>query len=228
MLFGLACEGPTDQITIKNILCGYFKNSNLDAQDIKLLQPPFDKSDQTQIGGGWTVLLKHYLPTERFREDVFNSQFFVIQVDTDVSDKKGFDVSQVDGNNQPLAPKTLISHVINRLIAIIDSGESGFYQQYAKRIIFAISVHSLECWLYAHYSQQLLSEPKITDCYKALSDQLFPQPIGKNRSCYDKLSKDFLERINIDAVAAKDPSFRIFIQSLAAIETSVFNRNDAG
>ena len=29
MLFGLACEGVTDQITIENILCGYFENLDL-------------------------------------------------------------------------------------------------------------------------------------------------------------------------------------------------------
>ncbi len=38
MLFGLACEGITDQITIENILCGYFENTNLD-EDITKLQP---------------------------------------------------------------------------------------------------------------------------------------------------------------------------------------------
>ena len=32
MLFGLACEGPTDQITIENILCGYFDTIDLDGE----------------------------------------------------------------------------------------------------------------------------------------------------------------------------------------------------
>jgi hypothetical protein len=73
MLFGLACEGPTDQITIENILCGYFGNPDLDA-DITKLQPPFDETDQKQGTGGWPILLK-YLASARFRDDILNTEF---------------------------------------------------------------------------------------------------------------------------------------------------------
>lgn len=224
MLFGLACEGVTDQITIENILCGYFKNTDLDEEIIQL-QPPFDETDQKQkSGGGWTMLLKHYLNTERFRDDVLNNNFIVIQVDTDVSNRKGFDVSQIDNDNLPLTPEVLITNVIAKLVVIIDSGETGFYQQHSEKIIFCISVHSLECWLYAHHNENPLSEPKITDCYDALSD-LLPS-IKKNYRCYDVYSQAFLNRENINAVAQKDPSFRVFIESLEKIEAQVFNLNN--
>jgi hypothetical protein len=219
MLFGLACEGVTDQITIENILCGYFKN--LDDEEITHLQPLFDETDRKQKDfGGWQMLLV-YLSTARFRDDVLNNKFIVVQVDTDVSNETGFDVSQVDANNQPLMSEVLITSIIAKLVETIDSGDADFYQQHSDKIIFCISVHSLECWLYAYHNKKTLSKPKITGCYKALSFLL--PTTEKTYRCYDELSQDFLKRKNIDLVATKDPSFRIFIQSLEKIEDLVNN-----
>ncbi|NER00949.1 MAG: hypothetical protein F6K30_30375 [Cyanothece sp. SIO2G6] len=48
--FALICEGVTDQITISNILCGFFDNENLD-EDIAFLQPPYDVTTQKQKYG---------------------------------------------------------------------------------------------------------------------------------------------------------------------------------
>lgn len=45
MKFGLACEGITDQISLENILCGYFEDPDLD-EDIQYLQPFLDETDQ--------------------------------------------------------------------------------------------------------------------------------------------------------------------------------------
>jgi len=218
MLFGLACEGVTDQITIENILCGYFKNSDLD-EEITQLQPPFDETDRKQKDfGGWQMLLE-YLSTARFRDDVLNNKFIVVQIDTDVSNEIGFDVAQVGDDNQPLTPEVLIANVITKLAAIIDSGEAGFYQRHSEKIIFCISVHSLECWLYAYHNKKTRSKPKVTGCYNALS-YLLPKT-EKTCRCYDELSRDFLKRKNIELVATKDPSFRVFIQSLEKIEDLV-------
>lgn len=217
MLFGLACEGVTDQITIENILCGYFKN--LDDEEITHLQPPFDETDQRQKDfGGWQMLLV-YLGTTRFRDDVLNNKFIVVQVDTDVSSEIGFDVPQVGADSKPLTPEVLIANVIAKLVATIDSGEAGFYQRHSEKIIFCISVHSLECWLYAYHNKKTLSKPKITGCYNALSR--LPLKTDKNYHCYNELSRAFLKRQNIDLVATKDPSFRVFIQALEKIEDLV-------
>jgi hypothetical protein len=223
MLFGLACEGVTDQITIENILCGYFKN--LDDEEITHLQPLFDETDRKQKDfGGWQMLLA-YLSTTRFRDDVLNNNFIVIQVDTDVSNETGFDVSQVDANNQPLTSEVLITSVIAKLVETINNGDADFYQQHSDKIIFCVSVHSLECWLYAYHNKKPLSKPKITGCYKALSFLL--PTTEKTYRCYDELSRDFLKRKNIDIVATKDPSFCVFVQSLEKIEDLV-NKAVAG
>ena len=60
LTFGLACEGVTDQAVLENILCGFYKESNLLKKDIKAFQPLFDASQKTQQDGefgGWEELI---------------------------------------------------------------------------------------------------------------------------------------------------------------------------
>lgn len=222
MLFGLACEGPTDQITIENILCGYFGNPDLD-KDITELQPPFDGTDQTQGGGGWPILLK-YLTSTRFRDDVLNTEFIVLQIDSDIADKLG--VAHKDHSGNELPTELVISGVRTKLIESINTGVSEFYETHAPKIIFAICVHSLECWLVSHHAEQTA----IHDCSEVLKTVINPNIIrvAKKQKNYNKLSEPFLDRINIDALAKKDPSFRVFIQSLATIKEQVYKLNDMG
>ncbi len=215
MLFGLACEGITDQITIENILCGYFKNPDLD-QEITALQPPLDETDQKHGDGGWPMLLK-YMASVRFREDVLNTGFIIVQIDSDIAHKIPVDHKDADGNE--LSAETLIFNIGTKLIESINTGASGFYEVHATKIIFAICVHSLECWLVAHHAEQTA----IHDCFEILKTAINPNLIrvAKKHRNYDTLSQPFLERENIDAVAEKDPSFRVFIQALAKIEDRI-------
>jgi hypothetical protein len=116
--FGLACEGITDQITIENILCGYFE----DDQQHKLL--------------------------------------------------------------------------------------------------FCITVHSIECWLLAHYNPKPPKNPKIKNCEKGLRFMLEKHHRMKNkefvkdRHFYDKLSEPFLSIKTLIEVAESEPSMKVFIRHL--------------
>lgn len=215
MLFGLACEGITDQITIENILCGYFENPDLD-QEIMALQPPLDETDQKHGDGGWPMLLK-YMASVRFREDVLNTEFIILQIDSDIAHKISVNHKDDDGNE--LSAEILIFNISAKLIESINTGASGFYEVHATKIIFAICVHSLECWLVAYHAEQTA----IHDCFDVLRTVIKPNLIrvAKKHRNYDKLSQPFLDRKNIDDVAKKDPSFRVFIQSLANIEDRI-------
>lgn len=215
MLFGLACEGVTDQVTIENILCGYFQNPDLD-QDISELQPPFDETDQKHGDGGWPMLLK-YLASARFREDVLNTEFVILQIDSDIAHQIPVEYQDNEGNE--LSVESLMTNIRIRLIESIDSGELSFYEANATKIIFSICVHSLECWLVAHHAEQTA----IHNCFEVLKTAINSNDIrvAKKRKNYDILSQPFLDRKNIDAVAEKDPSFRAFIQSLETIQDQV-------
>lgn len=215
MLFGLACEGVTDQVTIENILCGYFNSPDLD-QDITELQPPFDETDQKHGNGGWPILLK-YLASARFRDDVLNTEFVILQIDSDIAHKIPVDHQDNEGNE--LSAESLMTNIRIRLIESIDSGELSFYEANAPKIIFSICVHSLECWLVAHHAEQTA----IHNCFEVLKTAINSNlvRVAKKRNNYDILSQPFLDRKNIDAVAEKDPSFRAFIQSLETIQDQV-------
>lgn len=221
-IFGLACEGITDQITIENILCGYFDDDELE-EEITYLQPLNDATRAAQQGfGGWLELLK-YLTTERFRDDVLNVKHLIIQVDTDVSNDKHFDVSHYDENNQELSIEALINKVVARMIEQIDQGDSEFYAQHKDKIIFCISVHSIECWLLALHTPKPPKNPKTKNCEKALQftlskDKRFkPHKFGKNKRFYDLLSEPFLTTKTLKKTAEIEPSLQVFVRNLEHI-----------
>lgn len=201
--FGLACEGITDHITLENILCGYFDDEpDLDDAIIQL-QPSLDETDKVQSNfGGWEMLLT-YLQSKRFRDDVLNVEYVVVQLDTDIVGHANFGVAYKDDKGQDLPIKQLIVAVINRLIIEMDKGEAGVYAAHKHKIIFAICVHSLKCWLYAYYNTKRLNNPKIVGCGRALNYYFevngFDKP--KNIELYREHSACFLKRKNINTVA---------------------------
>ena len=135
--FGLITEGLTDQIVIENILAGYFKNPDL---DIRPLQPERDKDDENKFTGygSWSQVFA-YCRSRDFQESFQFNDYIIIQIDTDVSEE--FGIPQQDENGE-LTPKELIEKVIEKFKQEIGQ---YFYSQCQQRIIWAISVHSIEC-----------------------------------------------------------------------------------
>lgn len=229
-IFGLACEGATDHATIAAILCGYFNCRNLDSEITKL-QPHICRATQKQLDfGGWEMLLK-YLKSETFRSEIEQVNYVIVQLDTDISESKlgvAYSVAQEGMDNRELSPVELVHAVIEKLITTINDGEAGFYQQYSKQIVFAICVHSLECWLHAYYNDNIRGKSKIRGCFEELKSLMAKKNIEiglskefKDYKVYEKLSKDLKKRKNVDVVIEKDPSFYIFTQSLEKIEPVV-------
>ena len=206
--FALACEGITDQIVIENILCGFYKNYDDLDEEIEPLQPPYDVTIQKQKEGefgGWEMLFE-YLSEKRFRDDVLNSEYVIVQIDTDISEHPNFNVSQ-----QSLSIESLIEKVVERLIAQIDS-KIMFYEKNREKIIFAISVHSLECWILPLYNSS--KKEKIVGCFEALQRESKKIKVSKDYRTYDKLSRDFLKHKKLMNIVSKNSSFQIFINSL--------------
>ena len=219
--FGLAGEGITDQIVLENVLFGLYGDvDEFDEDEIAYLQPLLDATDEDGLGS-WTRLLT-YLDNKRFRADVLNHQFMIIQVDTDVADQKGFDVVLVDDNNQSLSVEAIVENVKRRLIRQIDAAKAGFYEQHRENIIFAISVHSLECWLFNLHNKNPKHAGRILACEGHLrrvlaADKALPKLV-KNKTTYDALSTPFCKKNKkIADVAKADTSFGIFIEDLKSL-----------
>lgn len=205
--FGLACEGITDQIVIENILCGFYKEYDDLDEEIIPFEPLRDETGkkQEESSGGWTRLLT-YLSESRFQDDVLNSEYTIIQIDTDISDREDFDV--IKGT---LTTEELIIKVTEKLISKI---ENSFYEEYKEKIIFAISVHSLECWILPLYKN--LKTEKVAGCLETLQRESKEIKVTKDYNTYDKLTKDFLKYKKLMPIVSKNNSFKIFINALPA------------
>ncbi|MGJ0516103.1 MAG: hypothetical protein ACR65O_10210 [Methylomicrobium sp.] len=216
--FGLATEGKTDQFVLENIICGYFEDPDLDAE-ITELQPHLDETDRNQkCFGGWEMLLD-YIKSARFREDVINVKHVVLQLDTDIIEHPNFGSSYRDNNGSPLTHEQLIDNTIDKLVSFINSGVEGFYEKNKEKIIFAICIHSIECWLYAFFNNEPLKSPKTTGCGRALEFLLKKNGFDKNKDkeLYKAYSKIFLVKKNIHTATEKSPSFKYFTYLLEKI-----------
>ncbi|EKV03085.1 hypothetical protein Lepto7375DRAFT_5360 [Leptolyngbya sp. PCC 7375] len=214
--FALICEGITDQVIITDILCGFFDNENLD-EDISPLQPPYDATTKKQKDfGGWQMLLA-YLKSSKFRDAILNNRYVVVHIDSDISPSEGFDVKHTDEENEDLSVEILIERIISKLAEIINTNAPDFHQNYKEKIIFCISVHSIECWLLAHYRLRPSKNPKIKGCENALKrtlgkryGQKCAKAFTKNYHYYQRLSEPFLERKSLQFLASQEPSFQVF------------------
>lgn len=215
--FGLACEGITDQITIENIIFGIF--DQVEEDDIAYIQPMHDATDETGKGG-WNRLLD-YLGSFRFKQDLGAFYYLIIQVDTDVAAEIGFDVCVVDENNKPLSSELVVRNVTERLIEQIDK-EEQLYEKIKNRVIFAISVSSLECWLFNFYVKDHKKIGTTQNCFDKLFRELAKDKrkpaLEKNKDVYDHLSAPLMKEKNINQLTGRDISFSIFIDELRGKE----------
>jgi len=205
--FGLACEGLTDQIVIENILIGYYKDCDDLNDEIHPLQPARDETDKATFGG-WEILLK-YLSETRFRDDVLNSEYVVIQIDTDDSEHVNFNVPHSDEDNKELSSEKLIENIKDNLINKIGI---EFYDENKEKIIFAISVHSLECWILPLYKE--IQKEKTKNCFQALQRESKELTVQKNYKSYDALSQALSKHKTLLKITKKNSSLKIFVSNL--------------
>ena len=212
---GLITEGITDQIVIRHILLGYFGEDNIEIRD---LQPEKNKDKF----GNWLNVF-NYCHSNDFRLSLKANDYLIIQIDTDVSQEKGFDISQTDENGDLVNPEELIRKVKAKLVELIGT---EFYQEYYNKIIFAISVHSIECWLLPLYYQDS-NKQKTERCFNLLGkkiNELYNQKkikfyfdlknktkISKH---YREISKEYLNIKKLEKGYPHNPSFKVFIEEL--------------
>jgi hypothetical protein len=210
--FGLVTEGLTDQIVIENILAGYFNSPDL---DIRPLQPDRDKSTY----GGWTLLFK-YCQSSEFKQAFQSIDYIIIQIDTDVSED--YNIPKQDENGE-FTPQHLIEKVIEKFRGAIGD---DFYSQYQQKIIFAISVHSIECWLLPLYPDET-KKSKVTNCLKALNSQLAKKDNftidanAKNPEDYRRISKQYRKHRVLMEHYAENPSLKIFIENIQSRDIKI-------
>ncbi|MGB7891965.1 MAG: phage tail protein [Microcoleus sp.] len=221
--FGLVTEGLTDQIVIENILAGYFKSPDL---DIRQLQPERDKDNENKSTyGGWTLVL-NYCKSRDFQEALQFIDYIIIQIDTDVSEDYG--VAKQDENGE-FTPQQLIAKVIEKFRNAIGD---NFYSRYQQQIIFAISVHSIECWLLPLYYTHKNKKSKFKNCLDTLNLQLQKKhnftidANAKNPEYYREISEQYRKPKVLMKHYAENPILKTFIEEIQSREIKIGDEED--
>lgn len=219
--FGFITEGVTDQIVIEYVLNGFFDTNDIDINELQPLRDETDKS-RSQNYDGWTLVFE-YCSSTKFKEAFQFNDYIIIQIDTDVSEEKNYDVSKRDENGVELEPADLIKKVREKFEALI--GEE-FFHAHEEKIIFAISVHSIECWLLPIYFNDN-RKSKIVNCLGTLNREIGKKekftidPKNKNADYYDAISKTFRKHETLNRLCKENPSFNIFIEEIQKRNISV-------
>jgi hypothetical protein len=213
LLFGLVAEGKSDHAVLENILLGLFEEDISD--EITTLQPTRGATDEEAIKafGGWFKVFE-YCRSENFRGAFQEVQYVIIQIDTDVSEHTHYDIKQTDESGKKLVPEVLVKKVREKFEQII-ANEFGqiFLEKYQDRILFAISVDEIECWLLPLYYTDN-TKSKTNNC-----DHKLHQKAGKfekNYNDYDKISREYRKNKTLMKSFPENPSLKIFVESVLA------------
>jgi hypothetical protein len=216
----LITEGITDQHVLVPIVKSFWPDL-----DIDFVRTPSstDKTDKQDGWGGWQLVLQK-LESLDVAELIQYNDLVVVQIDTDVSPMTGFDVPHWDG--EKLSPETLIEKVIQRLKFCLHPSPT---EDQEKFFIFAIGVHTLECWLVGLRDSQHKAT-KINDCLKHLNTALLKKkeetisPNDKNnrksQKVYEKLGNELAKPKVLKTQAPLNVGLQSFLAQLAAFKAA--------
>ena len=200
--FGLISEGVTDNAVLENILIGYF-NEDISGY-INHLQP------LPSASGGWSRVLK-YCSSSDFKNDFTDNDFMVIQIDTDKSFDAPFDVSHEE-NGVKLSVEQLIEKIKERFRRLFEEAfDTNFITEFNNRILFAIAIHSTECWLLPLYCKNNAKKAEIKNCYEQLNKKI--KGLQKTLKIYDTISADFCFPKKLKKASLENPSFKVFMEN---------------
>lgn len=209
--FGLIAEGATDMTVLENILLGYFNDVEGEKIEVNFLQP---NTDETDSFGGWSAALQ-YCNSDEFKAAFGYCNYLIIQIDTDICEE--INITRIGENEKSKIPEfltTIRTKIIEDYIGI------DFFEKYQERIIFALSVHSIECWLLPIYYTDKKKE-KISNCLETLNRALGKKnkryiihPKNKQVRKYERLSAIFRKHKHLMKHSIENQSFQVFMEVL--------------
>lgn len=147
MNFNIIAEGNTDFRVLRIII-----ESIIDDAVVNVLVPTVDAYSHTTVGtAGWEKVID-YLESNLLEGALANSDYLVIQIDTDVCEHVNYNASPITLADQDI--EQFYEVIKNKMIEWINKFNPNTYEKYKEKIIFAICIHSLECWLLALYVKQ--------------------------------------------------------------------------
>jgi hypothetical protein len=228
LTFGVIAEGPTDQTVIENILLGFFEDQE-DEPDIRYIQPP---RPLTETPAGWGHVFKCLERKDHEGALQFND-YLIIHIDTDVQEEPGFGVSRREEGLE-LSVSDRVDRVIARLIEDI---ARGFYQANVHRILFAIAVDTIECWLLPllHPNKRdARKAEKIVGCLETANQALrmanrdaLSAGEKKFPPAYEQASSGYRKRRILIELHEKNPSLELFVKQLETLRNRLTTNDPA-
>ncbi len=194
-------EGLTDFIVLRNLLIGFFNDKNLVVNRLR----PKDKEPW-----GWGNVL-NYLSTPEFRDSFDYANYIVVQIDTDKCEEWKEDL-QLNKSFELLI--TDVSEVLIKRMGL------EFYTEKKDNILFAISVHDIECWILPFITDKQAHQSKITGCVNAVEQVANKAGFSINQKNYEDgkhyedLSRNMKNNNEIMRKYSLNPSLKVFINSL--------------
>lgn len=205
MTFGVIGEGITDFKVVKNLLIGFFNNKNL---QVNQLYP-----EQTQPGG-WSNVLA-YLQSEKFSQSLMFNDYVIVQIDTKECEEWKAEINNIGDKEELL--EDFINKVEQFLISKIDT---NVYSEYKRNIIFAITIHEIECWLLPFISEKKAEHKKLVTCSKTVERIANKIGISINQKNYadgkhyDDFSSEMKKQKELLAKSELNPSLKVFMDKL--------------
>lgn len=219
---GLICEGVSEINIVTRIVSKYMD----DNISIRAIEPETKTENGCLVQngyGGWQQVLRH-CNDETVERILEYNDYLLIQIDTDTANQQGYDVNTQDANGQLKTPEVLYKDVKARLLANISA---EVQEKYQGRIMFAICMNEIECWLLPLYYTNN-NRCKTQNCVYTLNQALGKKNIGgipekdKNdpyaRIVYGKILKNFKNKKTIQDCAQYHYGFQELAKQLDAVE----------
>lgn len=207
--FALITEGITDQAVLESILYGYYDEE----PEVRPIQPARDVTDESRQRdfAGWEKVIE-YCGFDIFRDNFLFNDYVIIQIDTDVCEHPNINIALTKGGKDRPASELVAdmrAHIVSKI-------EPATYDEFGDRIIFAISMHSLECWLLPVHIKENRGASRTKNCADHLRNALIKTGAAceKEYRIYQALAKGYEKKKNLDHGRTKNHSFDIFLNSL--------------
>lgn len=215
MRFAIAGEGLTDFTIMKNLLIGFFNDKNL---PVRRLLPESNKPF------GWGNLFDQ-LSKGIFRFGFELNDYVIVQIDSGTCADWDEGIKHIGDNESQV--EVFVQQIVKVLIKKI--GED-FYNQNKNKIIFAIAVHDIECWVLPFISDKASDQSKMVNCFKTAEQIAVKQGFSLHRKNYEdgkhyeNLSKGMKKQKDLIRLHALNPSLKIFVDNLTQVFPTATNK----
>ncbi len=211
----LVTEGISEQWVLKKIVEKFHKDIEI---DFPIIQPQ-NFNNKQKGAGGWLEVLKFISDEEELTAALVESDFLIVQIDTDQSENINFGIPHLDINNKTKTTELLFNDILEKLQSLISE---KIKKEFGHKIIFAICIHTIECWLLPLFVAEN-HKSKITNCTDTLNaalgkkdiTQIAPKGNGNiRRITYNNVLSNIKNKKDVETCAKYNYGFEQFVNSI--------------